>query len=101
MADILPKIKLYIFISIINALIMLGYNISRMAYQGNLDLIGLLGGFGTSFIPFTSTIQVVLTGYTLPVEIIALSGIATAILSGIQTFVLTSVIANYIPFVDV
>jgi hypothetical protein len=101
-ADVVSKFKWYITISIINLFIMLSYNITRSIYNNSLDILSLLGGFGTSFIPGVSSVQVVLTGInSVPTEVIALITLFTSILSGFQIVLISAIIANYVPTVNV
>lgn len=101
MADINPKLKMYIFLCTIAVFLNLGFNIMKMAYANSLDIIGLLAGFITAFIPFASTITLTFSLSLVPIEVIALVGIITGIISAIQAWLLIEIIVSHIPFVDV
>lgn len=97
MSDITPKLKLYIFLSLIKLIINLGgifYTvISTNVLNVGQVVIGVVG-LGTSFIPFVDLISFALMG--LPTEILALIGIFTGLLSAIQTVILAMMILQVI-----
>lgn len=88
MSDILPKFKLYLFVSIFSILINLGYNLMVSVYNNSLNVISLLSGFGTSFIPFVNTISMVFTSGNTPIEVLTFISIITITISIIQTFLI-------------
>lgn len=88
MSDILPKFKLYLLITFFAMLINVGYNIMNMVINNTFDLLGLLAGLGIAFIPFVSTISIIVTS-NIPVEAMAFISIITTVISIIQTFLIT------------
>jgi hypothetical protein len=88
MSDITPKFKLYLFISIIAMIISIGCSLTTMIYNNSFDIGLLLVGLGASFIPFVSTISIILSSNDIPTEVIAFLGIITTIISIIQTFLI-------------
>lgn len=95
MADVLPKIKMWIFLSIFKLMI----TISVTLASGKIDLLGLFGSIGGAFVPFVELIAIVTTGF--PIEIISFISIFTAIISAIQIYLLIVIIANFVPTVNV
>lgn len=97
MSDISPKIKFYIFLSLIKLIINLGGILYNFISNNSIDvgqiIIGSVG-LGTSFIPFVDLISFALMG--LPVEILALIGLFTGILSAVQTIFLAMMILQII-----
>ena len=100
MADILPKIKFFVFLSIMTLFINLGIFVSKMINNINsLDILGLIGCIGGAFIPFTSLIGLLSTGF--PPEAVAFFALIIGISAGFQLWMLTVIIANYIPLIDI
>lgn len=97
----MPKLRLYLFTSIIAIFLNIFFSIYLMILNNTFGLLSLLTGFGTSFIPFFSTISLVFTFGSIPVEVIALWGIITTIISIIQAYLIATIILNYLPLVDV
>jgi hypothetical protein len=86
MSDVLPKMKLYIFISFLNLFIGLGV----FCLKNSLDIGQFLLSTSTAFVPFISLVN--LAFVNAPVEIMLMIGLVTGIMSGIQVFILTMVI---------
>ena len=100
MADILPKLKFFIFLSVMTLFINLAIFITKMVSTPNsIDVLGLIGCIGGAFIPFTSLIGLISTGF--PPEAIAFFALIIGIASGLQIWMLTIIVANYIPFIDI
>lgn len=81
MSDILPKLKTFIFITIIMILI----NMSIWICKQSTDISLFIASIGTSFIPFVSLITFFLFPVDLPVEFIAFASIIVIIFSSVQT----------------
>lgn len=94
MADILPKLKLFLFLSIIQLVINLGISIA----SGAFDIIGWAGMIGGAFVPFVSMIGLVFSGF--PVEVNAIFLAIIGIISGLQAYMVGTTIWSLIPFVD-
>lgn len=93
MSDVLPKIKLYLFISLIQLVINIGIIICNLAttntYSSDFTATALISGaVGVSgaFVPFISLISLALVGF--PAELNFLFGIATGIFSALQTLII-------------
>lgn len=99
MADVLPKIKMFIFLSFMTFFVNLGIFISKLIGSISIDIIGIFGLIGGAFIPFTSLLSLVSTGF--PTEVTAFLGIILGASSAIQAYLLITIIANYFPLVDV
>lgn len=80
MSDILPKLKMFIFITIIQVLI----NMSIWVCKQSTDIGLFIASIGTSFIPFVSLITFFLFPVDLPIEFIAFSSIVVIIFSSVQ-----------------
>jgi hypothetical protein len=101
MSDVLPKFKLFMFISVMSILLNLGYNIYLSALNDSVNILLLLSGFGTAFIPFINTISLAFTLTNVPVEVIAFIGIITTAISIVQTYLIAIMILNLLPLEDV
>jgi hypothetical protein len=77
----------------------IGVFLSSCVGTTNFSIANLLSNVGTSFTPLTSFIPLALTGY--PPEAIAIIGIFTGIITGIQIYIIAEIIASHIPLVDV
>lgn len=97
MADILPKIKLYLFMTAMLVLINMGVFVSKQT----TDVLTMIASIGTSFIPFAGLVTLLVFPSGLPVEFLAFAGLIIGVFSGITAYMLGNIIANYIPFVDV
>lgn len=81
MSDILPKLKTFIFITIIMVLI----NMSIWICKQSTDIGLFIASIGTSFIPFVSLITLFLYPVGLPIEFIAFATVIVVIFSSVQT----------------
>jgi hypothetical protein len=95
MADALPKVKMWIFLSLFKLII----NISVTLSSGKIDLLGIFSSIGGAFVPFVELIGVATSG--LPIEVIAFIAVFTSIISAIQLYLIAVIIANFIPTVNV
>lgn len=96
MADILPKIKLYLFLTIILVVI----NMGIFACKQTTDFISLIASIGTSFIPFAGLITLFAFPSGLPLEFIAFATLVIGIFSGILTVILATSIWSSLPFIN-
>lgn len=94
MADILPKLKLFFFLGVLQLIINVGISLAST----NFDLVGWFGMIGSAFVPFVSMIGVAFSGF--PVEVNALFVAITGIISGLQLYMIGTTIWSLIPFVD-
>jgi hypothetical protein len=97
MSDILPKIKLYILLSIINLIINLGTICFKLITTSTLEFSSIaliIADIGGSFVPFVSLVSIALMG--LPTEVFALIGIFTGIISAVQTFIIAMMILSLV-----
>jgi hypothetical protein len=101
MSDILPKLKLYMFLCFLNVLVSLGFSLAKMGYEQKTDITGLLTSLGTAFIPFASLIQMIFTGMSVPPEALLFIGIFTGVISGVQTYIILMMVINVLPLFDV
>lgn len=89
MSDVLPKIKLYLFISVIQLIMNLAVFVVTWASSttGNINML-VLGSseVGGAFIPFISLIPLAVIGF--PVELSLIIGIVTGIFSALQTIII-------------
>lgn len=97
MSDILPKVKMYLFLTLILVLI----NISLFIAKQSTSITDLVATIGTSFIPFAGLIILLIFPSGLPVEFIAFAGVIISIFSGIITYLLIEIILNHLPLIDV
>ena len=84
MSDILPKLKMFIFITIIQVLI----NMSIWLCRQSTDIGLFIASIGTSFIPFVSLIPLFLFPVGLPVEFIAFATVIVVIFSSVQVVIM-------------
>jgi hypothetical protein len=97
----MPKLKLYVFLSIFQILLNLGVFLMNCINNNSLDLLTFFGTVGTSFIPFSSLFPLLFTGLDIDVTALAFIGIFTGIISGLQTYLIAEIILSHIPLVDV
>jgi hypothetical protein len=97
MSDILPKVKMYLFLTLILVLI----NISLFIAKQSTSITDLVATIGTSFIPFAGLISLLVFPSGLPVEFIAFAVVIISIFSGIITYLLIEIILNHLPLIDV
>jgi len=89
MSDVLPKIKLYLFISIIQLIVNFAVLIVTMASDSSINVNMLVLGsseVGGAFVPFISLIPLAVIGF--PVELTAIIGIVTGIFSVLQALII-------------
>lgn len=80
MSDILPKLRTFIFITVIMVLI----NMAIFVCRQTIDIGTFIASIGTSFIPFVSLIVLFVFPSGLPIEFLAFVGVIVGILSSIQ-----------------
>jgi hypothetical protein len=97
MSDILPKVKMYLFFTLVLVLI----NIALFISKQSTNIIDLVATIGTSFIPFAGLVTLLVFPSGLPVEFIALAGCLIAIFSGIVAYLLLEIIINHLPLIDI
>jgi hypothetical protein len=97
MSDILPKVKMYLFLTLILVLI----NIAVFIAKQSTSIFDMIATIGTSFIPFAGLISLLVFPSGLPVEFIAFAGTIIGIFSGIVTYLLVEIILNHMPLIDV
>jgi len=95
LADILPKMKLFFFLSVFQLFINIGISLVSL----NFDLLGIFAMVSLAFVPFSSLVPLVI-GSGFPPEVIAFIGVFTGIIGGIQLYMIGSTIWSLIPFVD-
>lgn len=96
MADVLPKMKMYIFLTLILVLI----NVAVFISKQSINIGDLIVSIGTSFIPFAGIIALLVFPSGLPVEFIALASVIIGIFSGIVTYLLVEIVYSHFPTVD-
>lgn len=103
MSDVTPKMKLYVLLSLVALALNVGIFLTDCITNTTFNLGVLVLSSGGSFIPFVSLFGLANLG--LPFEILALIGLFTGIISGIQTFILAmfilQTVANIIWHPDV
>lgn len=99
MADVTPKIKTYLFISLICLLINLGVYITSLVSSPNNALNGFILSTMTSFLPFFDIVSMAFLN--LPSDIFIMMGIILGIFGFLKAYFLVVIIANFIPLVDV
>lgn len=97
MSDILPKVKMYLFLTLILVLI----NVAVFISKQSINIVDLVVSIGTSFIPFAGLISLLVFPSGLPVEFIAFAGVVISIFSGLVTYLLAEIIINHLPLIDV
>jgi hypothetical protein len=99
MSDVMPKVKLWLFLSIVSLLINIGaFCVSAISNTG-VSFGSFIGSALTSFIPFVDLIN--LAFLNLPTEIMIIVGIATGIISILKAYLLIVIIFNFFPTIDV
>ena len=99
MADVLPKVKMFIFTSLMVFFVNLGIFITKLIGNNSIDVIGIFALVGGAFIPFTSLLGLISTGF--PPEVTALFAILLGAVASIQTYLLFSIVWNYLPLTNV
>lgn len=120
MGAVFPKVKVYLFLSVICILInlcvfmtvLISTGVSDSSYIGtnnkelsvdvdnnaNLTVGTLAVSTGSAFLPFASIVSlVVYFGDTLPTEVTIFTGLILGIISAIQITLLSLIIINYFP----
>lgn len=125
MASIIPKIRLFIFISVISLLINLSAccvalaseetkldNYSQMTEEGiqttggkpgqsNVSANDFVVATATSFLPFVDLVNLALLMKSLDVVTLLILGLITALLGALKLLLIASLVANFIPFENV
>lgn len=101
MASILPKFKMYAFVGFIMVIVNIGINLVGMVYSDSFNIILLLSGFATAFIPFVSILLPVVYVFELPIEVTALMGIVVGIVGVIQAYLIVEILLNHAPTVNI
>ena len=120
MAGVMPKIGLYLFLSMICLMINLSVFFTVVIASENQNIEGFMGeatyneddllieddsasigGFafstGGSFVPFVSLISIALLGDSLPIEMTVITGLVIGIIGAVQIFLLMVIILNLAP----
>jgi hypothetical protein len=92
MADVMPKMKYYLFVSIIILVYNTGVFICSCAQNNTFDLGYFVLSEAGSFIPGISIISTAISGITPDINALLL--LFTGILTGIQVFILAMVILS-------
>lgn len=99
MADIMPKMRSFLFLSFISLLFNLIAFVMSFAINGSATLGSFIGQAVTSFLPFVDIVSLAFLGF--PWEIMALFGILTGIISAVKLWLLIEVVASHVPTVNV
>lgn len=91
---------MYMFYSIITLSFSMIFILVGQIYSNTFNVMPFLAGLGTSFVPFISTITIVLTNLHMPVEVIAFIGIFTLVFSIVQTYLIIEIIVSHVPTVN-
>ena len=120
MAGVMPKIGLYLFLSIICLMINLSIFFTAMIVDENQNIESFMGestytgddllieddsadignfafATGGSFVPFVSLIPIALLGDSLPVEMTVITGLVIGIIGTVQIFLLLVIVLNLAP----
>ena len=120
MAGVMPKIGLYLFLSIICLMINLSVFFTVVIAGENQAIEGFMGettytdedlltdnedadlgtfafATGGSFVPFVSLISIALLGESLPVEMTVITGLVIGIIGAVQIFLLLVIVLNMVP----
>jgi len=89
MADVIPKLKMYVFISIIQLLI----NLVALIFSSGISAISSITTTITAFIPFIGLLNLAFLG--IPTEAFVIIGLITGLFSVIQTFIILVVIGGF------
>ena len=87
MSDVMPKIKTYLFISVIQLMLNIGIYVFSL---DNIDnyLMSFSATVGEAFLPFVSLINLGSVGILEGNPVAIISGIVTGIMSGLQTLII-------------
>ena len=120
MAGVMPKIGLYLFLSLICLMINLSFFFTAMIVDENQNIDSFMGeatykedelliesddaditnfafATGGSFVPFVSLIPIAISGETLPPEVTVITGLVVGIISAVQIFLLLVIVLNLAP----
>ena len=120
MAGVMPKISLYLFLSIICLMINLSVFFTVVIANESQDITGFmdeatytdadlltveedadLGTFafatGGSFVPFVSLISIAMLGDDLPIEMTVITGLVIGIIGAMQIFLLLIIVLTMVP----
>jgi len=119
MASVMPKIGLYLFLSIICLMINLSFFFTAMIVNENQNIDSFTGKAtykeddllikdesatsniafttGGSFVPFVSLIPIAISGETLPPEVTVITGLVVGIIGAVQIFLLIVIALNLAP----
>ena len=120
MAGVMPKIGLYLFLSMICLMINLSVFFTVIINDSNQNIEGFMGestytdqdllieddsadignfafATGGSFVPFVSLISIALLGEGLPVEMTVITALVIGIIGAVQIFLLVVIILNLAP----
>ena len=120
MAGVMPKIGLYLFLSMICLMINLSIFFTAMIVDENQNIGSFMGestykeddllieddstdignfafATGGSFVPFISLISIALLGDSLPVEMTVITGLVIGIIGAVQIFLLLVIVLNLAP----
>lgn len=90
MADVLPKFKMYLFISIITMI----FNIIISFFRPNFSFGYLAVGAGTAFLPFASLLNLI--DFNIDGTVLLFIAIITTLMSTIQAFILAMIILSVV-----
>lgn len=99
MASIIPKLKLFLFVSFIGMLINIMAFVMSFAMNGSANIDNFIAQVGTSFLPFVDIVSLVFLGF--PVEVFAIFTVISIITGAIKVVMLETIIASHIPTVNV
>ena len=119
MAGVMPKIGLYLFLSMICLMINLSFFFTDMIADENQNIEGFMSeatykeddllivddtatsniafATGGSFVPFVSLIPIAISGETLPPEVTVITGLVVGIIGAVQVFLLIVIVLNLAP----
>ena len=119
MAGVMPKIGLYLFLSLICLMINLSFFFTAMIVDENQDIGSFMGeatykeddllikdesatsniafATGGSFVPFVGLISIALLGDSLPFEMTVITGLFIGIIGAVQIFLLVVIVLNLAP----
>lgn len=99
MSDVLPKFKMYMFVSFIAIVITLGFNLMVCAYTNSFDILLILSGFLLPLIPLAEGITLFALSFSypsVPAEVFAFVGIINIIIGIVQAFILAMFILQVV-----
>jgi len=99
MAQIMPKMKTYLFICFISIMINMIAFVMSFAINGNASLASFIGSGVGAFFPIVDIVSVAFMGF--PVELLAMFVLFTGVMSAIKIWILAEIIASHVPTVNV